>query len=113
MHADTRGCQPAQARKHVPYRESKLTRILQPSLAGNGLMAIVISISPAGSCADNTRSALHFASMAKRVVVAPRVNEVASSQAVIRRMQAEIAALRAQMVSRRPLCRIGCPRPPP
>ena len=36
-----------QARKHVPYRNSKLTRILQPSLSGNSRMAIICTISPA------------------------------------------------------------------
>lgn len=41
-----------QAKRFVPYRDSKLTRILQPSLSGNSKMAIVCTISPAaGGCA--------------------------------------------------------------
>ncbi|GFH08038.1 kinesin motor domain-containing protein [Haematococcus lacustris] len=60
------------ARKHVPFRDSKLTRILQPALAGNARMAIVVTISPAGRAVDTTRAALHFANAAKRVVMSPK-----------------------------------------
>jgi hypothetical protein len=59
--------------RHVPYRDSKLTRILQPALAGNARMAIITTISPAASCADNSRAALHFANAAKKMVMAPQV----------------------------------------
>jgi hypothetical protein len=37
-----------QAKRHVPYRDSKLTRLLQSSLSGNSHMAIITTISPAG-----------------------------------------------------------------
>jgi centromeric protein E len=57
----------------VPYRDSKLTRILQPALAGNARMAIITTISPAASSADNSRAALHFANAAKKMVMAPQV----------------------------------------
>ncbi|KAL6750482.1 P-loop containing nucleoside triphosphate hydrolase protein [Haematococcus lacustris] len=88
------------ARKHVPFRDSKLTRILQPALAGNARMAIVVTISPAGRAVDTTRAALHFANAAKRVVMSPKVNKVHDeSKAVIRRMQAEIEALKMAVVS--------------
>ncbi len=47
---------------------------------------------------DSSREALRFASEAKDVVMHPRLNEVADDKAVIRRMRAEIDALRRQLV---------------
>jgi hypothetical protein len=82
----------------VPYRDSKLTRLLQPSLSGNAHMAIITTISPAAGALDNSRAALHFANAARRVAVSPALNRVASERAVIRDMQAQIDALRAELV---------------
>jgi centromeric protein E len=62
-----------QARKHVPYRDSKLTRILQPALAGNARMTIITTVNPCRSCADNSRAALYFATAAKKMVMSPQV----------------------------------------
>ncbi|GAX76977.1 hypothetical protein CEUSTIGMA_g4424.t1 [Chlamydomonas eustigma] len=89
-------------RKHVPYRESKLTRILQNSLSGNSHMAIICTISPAAGSVENTRAALYFANAAKNVVMRPHVNEVTDDKTLIRRMQAEIAALKRQLSSHGP-----------
>jgi hypothetical protein len=48
--------------------------------------------------AEMTRQALFFASTAKRVQLQPKVNEVVNSKALLRKMQAEIALLRRQLV---------------
>ncbi|EEH56088.1 uncharacterized protein MICPUCDRAFT_11973, partial [Micromonas pusilla CCMP1545] len=45
---------------HVPYRDSKLTRILQPALAGPGRTAVVAAINPAPSQMNETHSTLNF-----------------------------------------------------
>ncbi|KAG2433246.1 hypothetical protein HXX76_008315 [Chlamydomonas incerta] len=83
--------------EHVPYRESNLTRILQPSLAGNSRMAIVCNLSPASGSVDNSRAALHFANHAKNVTMRPVVNEVRDEQALIHKMEVEIAELRRKL----------------
>ena len=53
---------------HIPYRDSKLTRILQPSLGGNAKTAIICNITPAAVHVDESHSTLRFACRAKRVV---------------------------------------------
>ena len=63
---------------HIPYRDSKLTRILQPSLGGNAKTAIICAITPAMVHADETSNTLRFACRAKRVVNNATVNEVRS-----------------------------------
>ncbi|GLC48508.1 hypothetical protein PLESTB_000105700 [Pleodorina starrii] len=83
--------------EHVPYRESNLTRILQPSLSGNSRMAIVCTISPASGSVENSRAALHFANHAKAVTMRPVMNEVRGEQAIIHKMEAEILELRRKL----------------
>ncbi|XP_061965316.1 LOW QUALITY PROTEIN: kinesin-like protein KIN-7O [Populus nigra] len=61
---------------HVPYRDSKLTRILQPALGGNANTAIICNITLAQIHADETKSSLLFASRALRVTNCAHVNEV-------------------------------------
>ncbi|KAK4351581.1 hypothetical protein RND71_030894 [Anisodus tanguticus] len=61
---------------HVPYRDSKLTRILQPALGGNANTAIICNITLAQIHADETKSSLQFASRALRVTNCVHVNEV-------------------------------------
>ncbi|PIA14448.1 kinesin-domain-containing protein, partial [Coemansia reversa NRRL 1564] len=62
-------------RGHVPYRDSKLTRILQPSLGGNAKTLIICTITPSPDYADETLSTLKFASRAKTIRNTPEVNE--------------------------------------
>ncbi len=61
---------------HIPYRDSKLTRILQPSLGGNARTAIICTVNPAAAHVDETHNTLRFACRAKRVVNKAAVNEV-------------------------------------
>ena len=60
---------------HIPYRDSKLTRILQPSLGGNAKTAIICNVTPAAPHVDESHSTLRFASRAKRIVNNAVVNE--------------------------------------
>lgn len=53
--------------RHVNYRDSKLTRILKPSLCGNSRMAVICCISPSSNYIEETRSTLQFATRAKFV----------------------------------------------
>lgn len=60
---------------HVPYRDSKLTRVLQESLGGNAKTALVINCSPSSYNASETLSTCRFGSRAKSIQNKPRVNE--------------------------------------
>lgn len=61
---------------HVPYRDSKLTRILQLSLGGNARTAIICTMSPALSHVEQSRNTLFFATCAKEVTNSAQVNMV-------------------------------------
>eukprot|EP00891_Asterochloris_glomerata_P009575 jgi/Astpho2/9575/e_gw1.00146.42.1_t len=82
---------------HIPYRDSKLTRILQPSLGGNAKTAIICNITPAAVHVDESHSTLRFACRAKRVVNNAVVNEVLSDAAVLKRQAHEIEELRKML----------------
>ena len=83
---------------HVPYRDSKLTRILQPALAGPGRTAIVAAVTPASSHVNETYSTLNFVAVAKSVKLEARVNRTLNSNAkahdseALKELQARVAA---------------------
>ncbi|GLT88112.1 hypothetical protein SLE2022_061510 [Rubroshorea leprosula] len=82
---------------HVPYRDSKLTRILQPALGGNSNTAIICNITLAQIHADETKSSLQFASRALRVTNCAHVNEILTDAALLKRQKKEIEELRAKL----------------
>eukprot|EP01135_Chromosphaera_perkinsii_P002238 Nk52_evm24s221 gene=Nk52_evmTU24s221 len=79
--------------KHVPYRDSKLTRILQNSLGGNSKTLMIATISPASSNYEETLSTLRYADRAKNIKNTPIINED-PKDALIRKFQSEIEALK-------------------
>ncbi|NWV13966.1 KIF12 protein, partial [Ptilonorhynchus violaceus] len=62
---------PRGKRVHIPYRDSKLTRLLARSLGGSGITLMVACISPSSRCISETLSTLHYASRARRVTTRP------------------------------------------
>ncbi|KAJ7948121.1 Kinesin-like protein [Quillaja saponaria] len=72
---------------HVPYRDSKLTFLLQDSLGGNSKTTIIANISPASCCSLETLSTLKFAQRAKFIKNNAIVNEDASGDVIAMRMQ--------------------------
>lgn len=52
---------------HINFRDSKLTRLMQPMLLGNAAMAMICCVTPAEQYTEETRSTLQFAARAKRV----------------------------------------------
>lgn len=60
---------------HVPYRDSKLTRILEDSLGGNTKTLMMAAVSPADSNIEETISTLRYASRASRIQNKPKINE--------------------------------------
>mmetsp|Transcript_86410 Transcript_86410/g.244048 ORF Transcript_86410/g.244048 Transcript_86410/m.244048 type:complete len:787 (+) Transcript_86410:50-2410(+) len=61
--------------QHVPYRDSKLTRVLQDSLGGNSKTVLVINTSPSSYNASETLSTCRFGSRAKSITNKPKINE--------------------------------------
>jgi kinesin family protein 3/17 len=81
---------------HVPYRDSKLTRLLQDSLGGNTKTVMVANCGPSEYNYDKTLSTLRYASRAKCIKNRPRVNED-PKDAMLREFQDEIARLRQRL----------------
>lgn len=63
-------------RRHIPYRDSCLTRLLQDSLGGNTRTLVLATISPYAAQLEETSSTLAFATRATRVTARLRVNQV-------------------------------------
>ncbi|XP_073275294.1 kinesin-like protein KIN-12B [Primulina huaijiensis] len=61
--------------RHIPYRDSKLTFLLQESLGGNAKLAMICAVSPSQSCKSETFSTLRFAQRAKAIKNKAIVNE--------------------------------------
>ncbi|RZB74123.1 kinesin-like protein KIN-7E isoform X2 [Glycine soja] len=82
---------------HINYRDSKLTRILQPCLGGNARTAIICTLSPARSHVEQTRNTLLFACCAKEVTTKAQVNVVMSDKALVKHLQKEVARLESEL----------------
>ena len=78
---------------HIPYRNSKLTRILQESLGGNSKTMMLVACSPSPNNAPETHSTLRFATRAKRVKNAAKVNRVLTGE----QLEEANAALRTDL----------------
>lgn len=89
---------PGKAKKVIPYRESKLTRLLQESLGGNAQTIMIASISPADYNYLETISTLKYANRAKSIANAVVRNED-SSERTIRDLQQQIETLKAQLLA--------------
>jgi hypothetical protein len=91
-------------RSHIPYRDSKLTRLLEDSLGGNCVTTLVATVSPSGCAFSESLSTLKFATRAKAVNNAPRVNEeddgAGDNRTLLRRYEAELRRLRAELRER-------------
>lgn len=85
--------------QHLPFRDSKLTRILQEPLSGNAVIAIICTVTPALRCADETHNTLKFATRAKKVKLeAATVNELTDERgALLKTYQEEIAMLKRKL----------------
>ncbi|XP_065205081.1 osmotic avoidance abnormal protein 3 isoform X2 [Planococcus citri] len=79
--------------KHIPYRDSKLTRLLQDSLGGNTKTLMVACLSPADNNYDETLSTLRYANRAKNICNKPHINED-PKDTKLREYQDEIQKLR-------------------
>ncbi|KAH1116640.1 hypothetical protein GLYMA_17G038700v4 [Glycine max] len=81
--------------RHVPYRDSRLTFLLQDSLGGNSKTMIIANVSPSICCANETLSTLKFAQRAKLIQNNAKVNEDASGD--VSALQWQIQQLKGQL----------------
>lgn len=88
-------------RPHIPYRESKLTRLLQDSLGGKTKTSIVATISPANIDLEDTLSTLDYASRAKKITNKPEMNQRLTKKALLREYTQEIERLRRDLQATR------------
>jgi hypothetical protein len=80
---------------HIPYRDSKLTRLLKDSIGGTTRTCLIATVAPVIDFADETINTLLFAERAKNVKVTVTVNEIGfSDNAVIRKLQQELQYLK-------------------
>lgn len=86
---------------HVPYRDSKLTRLLQDSLGGNSKTIMVANIGPASYNYDETLTTLRYANRAKNIKNKPRINED-PKDALLRQYQEEILRLKEKLAQKGP-----------
>ncbi|EDV22951.1 uncharacterized protein TRIADDRAFT_28287 [Trichoplax adhaerens] len=86
---------------HIPYRESKLTRLLQDSLGGRTKTSIIATISPASCNLDETLSTLDYAHRAKHITNRPEINQRLTKRALIKEYTEEIERLRKDLVASR------------
>ncbi|TWW55032.1 Kinesin-like protein KIF3A [Takifugu flavidus] len=82
---------------HVPYRNSKLTRLLQDSLGGNSKTMMCANIGPADYNYDETISTLRYANRAKNIKNKARINED-PKDALLRKFQKEIEELKKKLM---------------
>ncbi|VDM21676.1 unnamed protein product [Wuchereria bancrofti] len=78
---------------HVPYRESKLTRILQDSLGGKTITTIVATLSPASTNIEESISTLEYASTAKNIKNQPEINQKLTHRALLKAYNDEMNRL--------------------
>ncbi|QLL35087.1 hypothetical protein HG536_0H04630 [Torulaspora globosa] len=84
---------------HVPFRESKLTRLLQDSLGGNTKTALIATISPAKINSEETCSTLQYAAKAKNIKNKPQLGSVIMKDILVKSITAELAKIKADLLS--------------
>ena len=91
---DTKG------RAHIPYRDSKLTRILEDSLGGNCITTVIAMVSPALEAYAETLSTLKFAHRAKEIQNTAMLNEDLDQKSLLRKYERELRQLRSELQTR-------------
>jgi len=86
---------------HIPYRESKLTRLLQDSLGGRTKTCIIATVSPAKSNLEETISTLDYAFRAKNIRNKPQVNQMVNKKTLLKEFTFEIERLKSELIATR------------
>ena len=84
-------------KQHIPYRDSKLTRLLQPSLSGNAQVVMVCCISPLASHIEESHNTFKFATRAKKIPQKATVNVAVDDKTLLQSYREEIEDLKLQL----------------
>lgn len=82
---------------HIPYRDSKLTRLLQSSLSGHGRVSLICTITPSSSNSEETHNTLKFAHRAKHIEIQAAQNKIIDEKSLIKKYQNEIRRLKEEL----------------
>nr|XP_043614469.1 kinesin-like protein KIN-7E, chloroplastic [Erigeron canadensis] len=82
---------------HIPYRDSKLTRLLQSSLSGHGRVSLICTVTPASSNTEETHNTLKFAHRSKHVEIKASQNKIIDEKSLIKKYQKEISSLKQEL----------------
>ncbi|KAL7315489.1 Kinesin-like protein kip2, variant 2 [Mucor circinelloides] len=82
---------------HIPYRDSKLTRILQTALSGLAKVAVICTISPSNM--EESLNTLKFASRVKRITTHAKNDDVMDDKALLQKYRTEIVELKSKLQS--------------
>ncbi|XP_062228417.1 kinesin-like protein KIN-7D, chloroplastic isoform X2 [Phragmites australis] len=82
---------------HVPFRDSKLTRLLQSSLSGQGRVSLICTVTPASSNSEETHNTLKFANRAKHIEIQASQNKIMDEKSLIKKYQNEIRQLKEEL----------------
>ncbi|ANM70793.1 P-loop containing nucleoside triphosphate hydrolases superfamily protein [Arabidopsis thaliana] len=82
---------------HVPYRDSKLTRLLESSLSGHGRVSLICTVTPASSNSEETHNTLKFAHRAKHIEIQAAQNKIIDEKSLIKKYQYEIRQLKEEL----------------
>ncbi|KAL7908621.1 kinesin domain-containing protein [Trichoderma velutinum] len=85
---------------HIPYRESKLTRLLQDSLGGRTKTCVIATISPSKSNLEETISTLEYAFRAKNIRNKPQLHMM-TKKMLLKDFTLEIEKLKSELISTR------------
>ncbi|XP_010514907.1 PREDICTED: kinesin-like protein KIN-5D [Camelina sativa] len=86
---------------HIPYRDSKLTRLLRDSLGGKTKTCVIATISPSIHCLEETLSTLDYAHRAKNIKNKPEINQKMMKTAVMKDLYSEIDRLKQEVYAAR------------
>ncbi|KHN14462.1 Kinesin-related protein 11 [Glycine soja] len=82
---------------HIPYRDSKLTRLLQSSLSGHGRISLICTVTLAYSSSEETHNTLKFAHRSKHVEIKAFLNKIMDEKSLIKKYQKEISELKQEL----------------
>ncbi|KAG5026545.1 hypothetical protein JHK86_022459 [Glycine max] len=82
---------------HIPYRDSKLTRLLQSSFSGHGRISLICTVTLASSSSEETHNTLKFAHRSKHVEIKAFLNKIMDEKSLIKKYHKKISELKQEL----------------